>query len=201
MEIHRADYLASYDRLEQCPPPERPEYAFIGRSNVGKSSLINMLCKQNQLARVSKQPGKTQAINYFDVDDTWYLVDLPGYGYAKRSKKMREAWRRMVRYYLKHRENLQCAFLLIDANVAPQKVDLEFINWMGQAAVPFVLVYTKTDRLKPHQLGDNIQAFQNTMLEQWTQMPQEFITSAQAETGRDEILQFIGQVNTQFEIL
>lgn len=195
MKIKTAKYIASYPSYELCPKEDLPEYAFIGRSNVGKSSLINALCLRKSLAHTSKKPGKTQLINYFLINEEWHLVDLPGYGYAKISKKMRLKWRLMIENYLAKRENLQCAFVLVDANVPPQNIDLEFINWLGQKQVPFVIVFTKTDRLKPIELETNIKSFQTVMLQTWEELPQQFITSSNQGIGREAILSFIGDVN------
>lgn len=198
MEIIHSDYSASYPKVTLCPKDGKPEYAFIGRSNVGKSSLINMLLDRVDLARVSKKPGKTQMINYYIVNKEWYIVDLPGYGYAKISKSKRAEWRRMIEGYLQLRENLQCAFVLIDSNIKPQKIDLEFIDWLGKARVPFVIVYTKADRSKTAETEANINLFRESMLENWTEMPQEFVTSSNKLTGRDEILSFVEDINRQY---
>ncbi len=198
MEINYSDYKGSFPRESACPKEEKPEYAFIGRSNVGKSSLINMLTDRISLARVSKKPGKTQMLNFYLMDDRWYLVDLPGYGYAVISKKKRHEWERMIQGYLQKRENLQCAFILIDANIPPQKIDIEFINWMGQARIPFVIVYTKTDRLKPEQVDVNIKIIQDELLKHWNELPQQFISSSNNKRGKEEILEFIDGVNNQF---
>ena len=198
MEILKAEFIGSFPKEEICPKGKQPEYAFIGRSNVGKSSLINMLVDRKNLAHTSKQPGKTQYINYYLIDKNWHLVDLPGYGYAKISKKKRAEWKRMIYTYLERRDQLQCAMVLIDANVPPQKIDIEFMNTLGEKGIPFVIVYTKTDRLKPHQLEANIQAIQKGILEYWSVLPPEFITSANLEEGRDELLKFIDGVNTEY---
>lgn len=190
-------YVASYPSISSCPKDERPEYAFIGRSNVGKSSLINMLTGRNGLARISKKPGKTQMINYFLVEKEWYLVDLPGYGYAKISKKKRREWEIMIEGYLQHRRTLACAFVLIDSNVPAQQIDIDFLNWLGDKQVPFVLVYTKTDRLKPVEVQPNIDIIRTGLLEHWTELPQEFITSSIEKIGQKEILGFIDEVNKE----
>lgn len=195
MEINFAAYAGSFPAEHKCPQSDKPEYAFIGRSNVGKSSLINMLCDRKNLAHTSKQPGKTQTINFFIIDDIWYLVDLPGYGYAKISKQKRKEWRRMVEGYLMKRMNLFCAFVLIDANILPQKIDIEFINWLGAARVPFVIVYTKVDKSKPEVIEHNITAFQNKLLEKWEELPQQFRTSSNTTMGQQEILDFIHKTN------
>lgn len=195
--IKEAKYIGSFPRIEACPKADRPEYAFIGRSNVGKSSLINMLCDKKNMARTSKKPGKTQMLNYFDINSAWYLVDLPGYGYAKISKKQRLKWRVMIETYLKHRESLCCAFILIDANVPPQDIDIEFLNWLGQNHISFVIVYTKTDRLKPDELEANVSRIQKKLLEYWQALPEQFLTSADERNGKEEVLQFIHTINQQ----
>lgn len=198
MTIHTADYSASFPSVNKCPNTEIPEYAFIGRSNVGKSSLINMLCERKKLALTSGKPGKTQMLNYFIINKLWYLVDLPGYGYAKISKVKRESFRKMIEGYLQRRNNLQCTFLLIDSNVSPQKIDIEFINWLGEARIPFVIVYTKSDKSKAPELKKNIEAFQNKLLETWHELPTQFHTSANKREGRDELLEYIEGLNEKF---
>lgn len=195
MEINHVAFAGSYPRETQCPRDEKPEFAFIGRSNVGKSSLINMLCGRKEIAHTSKKPGKTQLINYFLVDGAWYLVDLPGYGYAKISKKKRREWEKMIQDYLVKRPTLQCAFVLIDSKIPPQPIDIEFINWLGEMRVPFVIVFTKTDRPKKKQLEANIAAFQTALKEHWAELPQQFLTSARKGTGKEEVLSFIKAVN------
>ena len=189
--------MGSFPRVDLCPPPDRPEYAFIGRSNVGKSSLINMLTGRKALARVSNTPGKTQAINIFDINEAWYLTDLPGYGYAQRSKRDRAAWERMVRDYLVQRENLVLVFQLIDSRIPAQKNDLAFMRWMGEQAVPFVLCYTKSDKVK--KIGKNIQAIERDILREWQYLPMNFITSAEKRTGRDALLQQIATWNAEWQ--
>lgn len=198
MNITTAEYSASYKSLRSCPTDMKPEFAFIGRSNVGKSSLLNMLCNQKKLAKTSGQPGKTQSINYFIINKNWYMVDLPGYGYAKISKSQREQWRKMIETYLLFRENLQCAFLLIDLNVPPQAIDLEFMDWMGKMNVPFVIAFTKTDKMKEYKIEENLAAFEAKVLENWEAMPQYFITASEIKRGRDEILDFIEPLNERF---
>ncbi len=200
MIIHKAEYQASYPDVRQTPDAGIPEYAFIGRSNVGKSSLINMICNHKGLAKTSQKPGKTQLINYFNIDDKWYLVDLPGYGYAKISKTKRKEWQRMIDGYLLQKRTLVTAFVLIDSNVSPQKNDLDFINWCGNMQVPFVIVFTKTDKSKPKEVEENIEAFRNTLLEEWEELPQQFITSANDKKGRDELLEFISNLNQKIGI-
>lgn len=198
MEIIHSDYSASYPKVSLCPKDNKPEYAFIGRSNVGKSSLINMLVGRRELARTSKKPGKTQMLNYYIVNKEWYIVDLPGYGYAKISKSMRKKWRQMIEGYLQQRINLQCAFVLLDSNIAPQQIDIDFINWLGQARVPFVIVYTKADRSKPDELEANIKRIQDKILETWHELPQQFITSSVKNDGAVPILEMIASVNQQY---
>jgi GTP-binding protein len=198
MEINKVEYLASYPKEELCPKTGLPEFAFIGRSNVGKSSLINMLCQRKDLAKTSKQPGKTQMINYFDVDESWYLVDLPGYGYAKISKKTRSKWEKMINNYLQVRPTLQCAFVLIDARHEFQKIDHEFINWCGANAIPIVLVFTKIDKAPGKKGLENIESIKNKLLEEWMDLPVSFVTSAEKGIGREDILKFIGELVNNF---
>jgi len=198
MKINNPQFISSYIDLKDCPEPDRPEFAFIGRSNVGKSSLINMLCNHSKLAKTSGQPGKTQTINFFDIDETWYLVDLPGYGYARIADKTRRRWRHMINNYLKKRPNLQCAFLLIDSCIPPQQKDIEFANWMGANKVPFILVFTKTDRKKSKKYKTFFEDFQKAFLEHWGEMPTHFFTSAKTEAGKEEILDMIDDINQQF---
>ncbi|MCB0566933.1 MAG: YihA family ribosome biogenesis GTP-binding protein [Phaeodactylibacter sp.] len=198
MDIKHTAFAGSYPSEPQCPTDGKPEYAFIGRSNVGKSSLVNMLTGRKNIAHISRTPGKTQLINYYLVNGEWYLVDLPGYGYARISKSKRREWRRMIEGYLQKRQTLQCAFILLDANVPPQQIDIDFINWLGKAAIPFVIVYTKTDRLKPEELEANVREIQQALLEHWNELPQQFITSAVKNEGQEGILQFISEVNTHY---
>ncbi len=195
MKIKNASFLTSSAELGQCPAADRPEYAFIGRSNVGKSSLINMITDRNSLAKTSGKPGKTQLINHFSIDDEWYLVDLPGYGFAKAPKTQRVKWEKFTHQYFTERESMMCAFVLIDCRVPPQNSDLQFMYELGKDRVPFVIVFTKMDKLKSSQLSKNIQAFQKEMLKTWEIMPRYFITSATSKHGRQEILNFIGETN------
>jgi len=199
MIIQYANFVSSHTNISQCPVADKPEFAFIGRSNVGKSTLINMLTGRNKLARVSQTPGKTQLINYFKINETWYLVDLPGYGYAKVSKTSRAKWQKMIRTYLIKRMNLQCTFVLIDSRVPPQKIDIDFINWLGEMLIPFVIVYTKTDKLKPEEIEENIEKIETAIKEHWDALPQRFQTSSINKTGRDEILSFIHQLNEGYQ--
>jgi len=196
--ITSSSFSSSHARVAQAPKGNRPEFAFIGRSNVGKSSLINMLTQRKELARTSGTPGKTQLINYFMINHSWYLTDLPGYGYAKRSKKTRSKWESRTENYFLRREQMTCAFVLIDSNVPPQTIDLEFINWLGENGVPFVITFTKTDRKKSRD-GGYIEAFKATLLEYWEELPPVFITSSVKQLGREEILDFIEATLTDLE--
>jgi len=196
MEIKQAEFLTSSAKPSQCPKPDKPEYAFIGRSNVGKSSLINMICDRNNLAKTSATPGKTQLINHFTINNNdWYLVDLPGYGYAKVSKTQRKDFKLIIDGYLRHRSNLMCLFILVDIRHKPQKVDTEFMFQMGQWGVPFVIVFTKADKLKPSEVEKNTEEYKKALLEDWEELPQFFVTSATKSEGKDEILSFIEEVN------
>jgi len=198
LEIKYAEYVGSFPRESQCPKSNKPEYAFIGRSNVGKSSLINMLTGKKGLAKVSGTPGKTQTLNYFIIDNSWYIVDLPGYGYAKISKTKRHLWEKMIATFLQKRNNLQCAFVLLDGNIPPQQIDVEFINWLGEMHIPFVIIYTKTDKVRGNKLKGNIKAIQDELLKYWNELPQQFVTSSNKKEGREEILEFIYQINQEF---
>lgn len=191
MFFKSTEYVGSYVKLDQCPKDGKAEYAFVGRSNVGKSTLINFITHSKKLAKVSHTPGKTQTINYFLIDKEWYLVDLPGYGYAKVSKKLRANWEKMIHSYLAKRETLVCLFLLIDSRIPPQKIDLEFMEWLGENRVPFVIVFTKADKYPSNKISGNIQSFKSQMLKKWESLPQILITSAQSKMGREEILEFI----------
>lgn len=197
MIIREAKFVMSNSRADQCPPPTLPEYAFIGRSNVGKSSLINMLTGQKGLAKTSSLPGKTQLINHFLINEEWFLVDLPGYGYAKVSKTSRAQWAKMINYYLRNRENLACVFVLIDARHSPLAPDLEFIDMLGNEGIPFVLIFTKTDKLSGSQAHQNVTSYMSKLKETWDELPRHFVTSAELKTGRDEVLNFIEDVNRQ----
>lgn len=201
MDIQEAKFVGSFPNLKTCPGGTLPEYAFIGRSNVGKSSLINMLTNRKGLAMVSKKPGKTMAINFFLINEEWHLVDLPGYGYAVRSKKMLKAFDKMIHDYMEFRKNLFCAFVLIDVNVPANKNDLGFINWLGKHEVPFVIVYTKTDRLPEKKMEDNVKEIQGEILKTWNELPQQFYTSAINKNGREEILEFIENINAQAQAI
>ena len=191
MIIKSAEFLISNTDPKICPEPNKPEFAFIGRSNVGKSSLINMLVERKQLAKVSSTPGKTQTINHFIINNAWYLVDLPGYGYAKVSKEARWSFGKMIENYLESRENLFCTFILIDSRLPLQDIDLSFINWMGKKSLPIALILTKTDKLKQSELGKSKFAIETTLLKTWEQLPPLFITSSEKKSGRDKVLSFI----------
>ena len=198
--IKTAAFVCSNTRTDKLPPPVRPEYAFIGRSNVGKSSLINMLLNHKGLAKTSQKPGKTQLINHFIVNDDWYLVDLPGYGYARTSKSNRTEWERFIRYYLKNRESLQCVFVLIDSRLEPQKVDIDFCNWLGEEGIPFLLIFTKADKQSAVKTDQNLAKFRKELLKSFEEVPQIFITSAENKLGRDAVLRLIDELNSQFSI-
>lgn len=197
MKIKEAKFLMSNTRVDLCPKADKPEYAFIGRSNVGKSSLINMLTEQKSLAKTSSSPGKTQLINHFLINDTWYLVDLPGYGYAKVSKGSRDDWRRMINFYFQKRENLTCVFVLIDSRHDPLQPDLDFIDQIGTMGIPFVIVFTKADKQSSIKTDSTIAAYKRKLRETWDELPRMFITSASNRAGREEILAFIDEVNSQ----
>ncbi len=205
MEILSAGYVISSAGYKQCPKPDRPEYAFIGRSNVGKSSLINMLCNKKGLAKISATPGKTQLINHFEIVSTnktkWYVVDLPGYGYATVSQKARHNWSNMIESYIRKRENLVCIFVLIDSRHEPQALDLEFIYGLGSWQVPFVLLFTKADKNKPGATVRNVENFLAKLRENWEENPPHFVTSATERTGRKELLDYIGKLNNGFRKL
>jgi GTP-binding protein len=199
MEIKSAKYIISSPEIEKCPVADKPEYAFIGRSNVGKSSLINMLCSMHNLAKTSGTPGKTQLINHFLINHTWYLVDLPGYGYAKVSQNQRKKWGRMIEDYLRKRSNLGHVFVLIDARHTPQKIDLDFVNSLGEWEVPFSLVFTKADKEKQTVVASNVKKFLEAMREQWQFLPRHFVTSAIKGQGRDKLLTFIAEMNQSWD--
>ncbi|KAF0204621.1 MAG: GTP-binding [Bacteroidetes bacterium] len=199
MIIRNADFLVSNTDPSKCPAPDKPEYAFIGRSNVGKSSLINMLLGRRNLAKTSSTPGKTRLINHFIVNDEWYLVDLPGYGYAKISKKEREKWEGMIRTYLNRRESLVNTFILIDSRIEPKQSDIDFIDWFGEAQLPFALIFTKTDKLTSNALASNIATFKAKLSETWDELPTMFLSSSENGLGRDNILDFIVENNTAYQ--
>lgn len=191
MEIKQAEFTLSAPVVSMCPKDTKPEYAFIGRSNVGKSSLINMLTNNRKLAKTSSTPGKTLLINHFIINRKWYLVDLPGYGFAKRSKKEIDRLDQMIRGYILQREQLVCVFVLIDIRLEPQKIDLEFIEWLGLSAIPFAIVFTKADKLTPNKARQAVEAYKHKLLETWEELPPVFVTSAEKKEGRDALLDFI----------
>jgi GTP-binding protein len=199
MEIKSAEYLISNAEFDKCPKPDRPEYAFIGRSNVGKSSLINMICNQTHLAKTSSTPGKTQLINHFEIvsndNKKWYLVDLPGYGFAKVAQRDRRRWEQMIEGYLRKRENLASIFVLIDSRHTPQAIDIEFINKLGLWGIPFAIVFTKTDKNKPNATVNHVKLFLDALRQTWEEIPSYFISSALNKAGRKEILAYISQLN------
>jgi GTP-binding protein len=208
MQITKATYLISSPSVDKCPKPDRPEYAFIGRSNVGKSSLINMLCNNTKLAKTSAAPGKTQLINHYTIESltanqktktNWYLVDLPGYGYAKRAQKLRKQWTKMIEDYLRKRENLLNIFVLIDARHEPQKIDLEFIDSLGEWQLPFTVVFTKADKEKPGAVLRNVQLFFEKMRGNWEFLPPYFVTSAINKLGKEEVLDSIDDCNKTYQ--
>lgn len=198
MKIKTSKFLMSNTDPGKCPKPDKPEYAFIGRSNVGKSSLINMITGRKSLAKISGKPGKTRLINHFLINESWYLVDLPGYGYAKIGKSQKEKWMLFIMAYIRNRENLMCLFVLIDSRIEPQKNDLEFIELLGEYGIPFNLVFTKTDKISPNKIQMNISAFQTKMLETWEDTPVHHISSARTGSGKNEILEFIEKTNKEF---
>ncbi|MFT4061707.1 MAG: ribosome biogenesis GTP-binding protein YihA/YsxC [Edaphocola sp.] len=205
MEINTAAYLVSSAKVAQCPKPDRPEYAFIGRSNVGKSSLINMLTRNAKLAKVSKTPGKTVLINHFIINADkqgnggWYLVDLPGYGYAKRSQAQRVQWQKMLEDYFKKRDNLQTVFVLIDSRISPQRIDLDFLASLGEWGIPFNVVFTKADKNSQSETAKNVRTFINAMKQEWEYIPRHFVTSAVKFLGRNDLLGYIHEINENFD--
>lgn len=197
MKINSAEFVVSNSNVEKCPTEKIPEYAFIGRSNVGKSSLINMLTGRKSLAKTSGRPGKTQLINHFLINKEWYLVDLPGYGYARVSKQTKKVFQKFITEYFERREQMICAFVLIDSRHEAQKIDLEFMQYLGERQIPFCIIFTKADKLKPNALTRNIENYTQTMLETWEEMPTYFISSSTNGTGQDEILGYIEAINQQ----
>lgn len=196
MVIKSAEFVISNSQVSKCPTTGLPEYAFIGRSNVGKSSLINMLTGKKGLAMTSQKPGKTQLINHFIINGAWYLVDLPGYGYARLSKDGREKLKTMIEDYTLERKELVCLFVLVDSRHEPQKIDLEFIQWLGEEGVPFALVFTKADKLTKGRLSANLEAYKARLLKEWEELPPIFVTSSEQQLGRDELLSYIEGINT-----
>lgn len=200
MRIKTADFIVSNSDVAKCPKERIAEYAFIGRSNVGKSSLINMLTERNKLAKTSGRPGKTQLINHFKINNEWFLVDLPGYGYAKVSKSIKKTFQSFIKQYFLNREQLICTFVLVDSRLEPQKIDLEFMEFLGENGIPFCIIFTKADKLKLNELNKNIQFYSKKMTSTlWEEMPQYFATSATNSTGKEELLNYIDQINNQLE--
>ena len=191
MTIKSAEFVKSASKISQCPADMKPEFAFIGRSNVGKSSLINMLVNKKGMAKTSGTPGKTQLINHFIINSEWFVVDLPGYGYARTSQTNRNEWEKMIADYLTKRENLLCVFVLIDSRLSPQKIDMEFLSWLGENEIPFVIAFTKSDKQSLPKTQSNIAAFKREMLKVWEVLPQMFVTSSETKSGRQEVLGFI----------
>lgn len=200
MVIRSAKFVASYPNVDKCPKSELPEFAFIGRSNVGKSSLINMLTCTKTLAKVSQTPGKTQLINYYLINNNWHLVDLPGYGYAKVSKSNRKAFSEIISNYIQKRETLTMLFVLIDSRLEPQSIDMDFVNWLGVSGIPFSLIFTKTDKVSGSILNENIEAFKQEMLKTWEEIPPIFTSSVITRTGREDILNYIEEVCENFNV-
>ncbi len=198
MKINYANFVISSPDVSKCPALDKPEYAFIGRSNVGKSSLINMLTGRKKLAKISSTPGKTMLINHFKINDQWYLVDLPGYGFAKRSKTERAKWQKMIHKYILNRPNMLTLFLLVDIRIEPQKIDLDFIEWLGMSNIPFVITFTKSDKLKLNQIETNLKKYKNKLLESWEELPPILVTSSSTNLGRDEVLNLIEKTNKVF---
>lgn len=199
MEIKTAEFVISAPTVGMCPADSKPEYAFIGRSNVGKSSLINMLCRNRKLAKTSATPGKTLLINHFIINKEWYLVDLPGYGYAKRSKTEIAKLDQMIRGYILQRQQLVNVFVLVDVRLEPQKIDIEFINWLGQSSIPFSIVFTKADKLNTTRVQSNVEAYKRTLAETWEEMPPMIVTSSEKRQGRDELLNYIEAINKELK--
>ncbi|GAB3251180.1 ribosome biogenesis GTP-binding protein YihA/YsxC [Larkinella harenae] len=198
MEVKQAEFVMSNSDPTRCPKPDMPEYAFIGRSNVGKSSLINMLTTRHKLAKTSQTPGKTQLINHFLINTDWYLVDLPGYGFAKAPQREREKWERMIDSYLTDRPNLICTFVLVDGRIEPQRIDLEFMERMGQRGIPFVIIFTKTEKISTNALHQMVKKYEQTMKKTWAELPPMFISSSVSNRGKEEILNYIDQLNKEY---
>lgn len=198
MVIHSAEFIISNTDIAKCPAPDKPEYAFIGRSNVGKSSLINMVCERTKLAKTSQTPGKTQLINHFAINDAIYFVDLPGFGFAKSSKQSRNIWSKFTHNFLKTRENLLCTFVLIDSRLKPQKIDLEFMEWMGLNRLPFVIIFTKIDKLSSSVMNKNITHYKKELLKKWEELPPSILTSSTTKFGREEFWKIVEETNKSF---
>lgn len=195
MQIKSAEFVKSSEKWQSCPEPNLPEYAFIGRSNVGKSSLINAMLNRKDLAKTSQTPGKTQLINHFLVNENWYLTDLPGYGYAKVSKTLRKDFEKLITNYILERKNLVNLFVLVDIRHNPQKIDLEFVEWCGESGVPFSIVFTKADKMKPNAAVRNVEDYKEELLKTWEELPEMYVSSAEKKEGTEEILKFIGKTN------
>lgn len=195
MKIKSAEFVMSNSDVEKCPKGNIPEYAFIGRSNVGKSSLINMLTSRKSLAKTSGRPGKTQLINHFIINKEWYLVDLPGYGYARVSKSTKKVFQRFITKYFEQREQMVCAFVLVDIRHKPQPIDLEFMQYLGENGVPFCIIFTKADKLKPNAINKHVEDYKTILLDTWESVPQYFITSSSKDIGKDDVLNYIGGLN------
>tara|TARA_R110002049_G_scaffold38981_10_gene120489 strand:- start:746 stop:1351 length:606 start_codon:yes stop_codon:yes gene_type:complete len=200
MKIKSAEFVMSNSDVAKCPKSMLPEYAFIGRSNVGKSSLINMLTSRKSLAKTSGRPGKTQLINHFLINKNWHLVDLPGYGYARVSKSSKKVFQKFITQYFSLREQLVTAFVLVDIRHTPQPVDLDFMQWLGESGVPFSIVFTKADKLRPKAIKDHVEAYKNVLLETWEDMPNYFITSSSKDIGKDEVLNYIDSLNKNMSL-
>lgn len=195
MVIKTTEFVKSSGKWQECPEPNLPEYAFIGRSNVGKSSLINAMMNHKDLAKTSQTPGKTQLINHFLINENWYLTDLPGYGYARVSKSMRKDFEKINTNYILNRQNLVNLFVLVDSRHSPQQIDIEFIEWCGESGIPFSIVFTKADKLKPNTANANVENYRNELLKSWEELPDMYVTSAEKKIGGDEILEFITKTN------
>ena len=197
MIVSKSDFIKSSSAVDQCPKDDKWDFAFIGRSNVGKSSLINMLCNRVALAKVSATPGKTQLINHFLINDLFYIVDLPGYGYAKVSKSIKEDFQKIIKSYILERESMACLFVLVDSRHEPQKIDLQFMEFLGENGIPFAIIFTKTDKLTEKQLAANLEVYKQKMLEVWEEMPRYFVSSSAHSVGREEILDYIDSVRKE----
>lgn len=201
MEINKVEFVKSSTNLKQCPKPDYAEYAFIGRSNVGKSSFINMITNKEKLAKVSCTPGKTREINHFLINGAFYIVDLPGYGYAKTSKSNRDKWQEFIEEYLLNRDTLFCTFVLVDSNIPPQKIDLEFINWLGENRIPLAIIFTKIDRVTKNAVVSNVAAFKKELLKFWEELPTIYLTSSEKKQGKEEVLKYIKNTNASIQVI
>lgn len=200
MQITSSEFISSYVDYRKCPPPDKPEFAFIGRSNVGKSSLINMLCSRKKLAKTSSTPGKTQTINHYLINNSWYLVDLPGYGYAKTSRKARESWELMIKAYFINRTNMVLCFVLVDIRLEPQKLDTEMINWFGQQQIPISILFTKLDKVSRQTAIKHLELFEKNLLSYWENLPLRILTSANTRSGKEDILTTIETASQSFSL-